>query len=125
MQEQVARPGVPPSPWPVRVAWIFGAACLLLGGWSWRNVAEHDAVVRELERRADIAVSGTQGDPALIDMRRQLDELRQARGEATLWRRRRLGFFIAAGLLWFGAYVGGALRRLHERMAWTVRDDEL
>ncbi|MBJ80632.1 MAG: hypothetical protein CMH60_04870 [Myxococcales bacterium] len=111
-----------PSPWPHRIAMIFGLLCFVLAVWTLTEYFSTGDDRQEV--LAQLEVPLTPGDLAQETKAESLRQSYKALSlERTLWARRALGLGIAGLILFFGGYLCAGFRHLHEGLKWQVIDD--
>ena len=109
-----------PSRWPPRVAYILALVTLIGAVVSWVEVSDAAGVREMVLTSVDSAEARGASDDTLRELMVSHKEL--GRGES-LWRRRRLGLFIASFILLFGGFIGNSWLDVHQRMEWQIREE--
>ena len=109
-----------PSRWPVRVAYFFALVCLAGALFSWNEVCRVSEQRKIVSRSISQAETTGADESTIRSMLASYRKLGLAEGQ---WARRRLGLFMATGILVFGGFLGTGLLNLHDKMVWQIRDE--
>ena len=108
-----------PSRWPYRIAYVMAFITFLGGVWSWTELVTAQNLKEAVLQSVDAAEK--QGADSKV-LREMMKSYRSQGREVASWKRRRLGLFLAFGILLVGGFLGTGLVNLHSKMQWQIRE---